>query len=259
MKSILISHMSWTEYKEYVENNDTIIIPTGVMEEHGLHNPLGTDCIIAEKCAQLIGERASVAVAPTLPYGVAPGMTNFAGTISLEPMLYRKILISYAESYIKTGIKRILFINGHGGNSGALSAVCQDLYAAHGTVAVHNEWWFILPKLDPELPCGDHGGLFETSCMLALAPHVVDMSKAKNCPEMEFTSGIKRTKGWRFRNVAIDLQIPLDTFQKVGNLGPSPLAASEDIGRKMVEKYVNYNVELLGEMKKITFKKRCVV
>ena len=254
MQSMSIGHMSWTEYREYAEHNDMIIIPLGVTEEHGPHNPLGTDYFAAEAAAKLIGEKTGVAVAPMLPFGVSPGVMGFPGSITIDPMLYQKIIMAYCESYIRTGIKRILFINGHGGNDDVLSLVCQNLYCLHKVVAIHNEWWEILPDLDKEMSCADHGGYFETSLMLAVKPEAVDMSKAMDCPSVsELTSGITYAKGWRFKDARINVPVTLDIVQKVGNAGLSPLKANAGLGEEMMKKYVDYNVELIAEMKKINF------
>jgi creatinine amidohydrolase len=96
MDKVLIEEMSWIEFRDAMKETDLVIIPVGVVEEHGCHNPLGTDVLIAEECAKLIGERAKVPVAPVMPFGYSPNVVCFPGTNSLDPELYRKVLFSYA-------------------------------------------------------------------------------------------------------------------------------------------------------------------
>lgn len=89
MRKILIGEMSWKEFEENIKDNDLIIVPVGVLEEHGHHNPLGTDTYIAEKIAFEVGKKTKFLVAPVMPYGYTTNIRNFSGTISLDPQTYR--------------------------------------------------------------------------------------------------------------------------------------------------------------------------
>ena len=90
MKTVYIERMSWTDFRAAMEETDTIIIPLGVMEEHGPHAPLGTDTIIAEHCAKLIGEATQTPVAPFSPTAMPP-------TSSASPALLLWILTPIAS------------------------------------------------------------------------------------------------------------------------------------------------------------------
>ena len=254
MKKILTGEMSWPEFAEYVKENEMIIIPVGVLEEHGHHNPLGTDTYIAEKAAYEIGKLAEVAVAPVMPYGYTTNITDFPGTISLDPLLYRKLLVSYAESYIRHGIKKILFVNGHGGNTDALQMVSRDIFEKHGVFCSYNQWWEVLPQLKSEWNCADHGGYFETSLMMATNAEIIDMSKAKTAPAIQMTEKLAYGHGWQFNNARINVPANLYNMQKIGNVGNPPQEANVELGQMMLDEYVKFNVELIVEMKKVNFK-----
>jgi len=251
MGKIMIGEMSWTEFQDVMKETDTIIIPMGVLEEHGLHNPLGTDTLIAEACAKMIGEKAQVPVAPVMPFGYTPNVTKFAGTISIDAQLMRKVMVSYAESYVKHGAKRFLFVNGHGGNNDLLSLVCADLYEKHGSICAHTQWWETLPQIS-EFKCNDHGGLFETSLMMAVNDEIVDLSKAQHSPVNGLTEKILYDYGWRYEGARLPIPVDLYGQQKIGNVGEPPFNANKELGKQMMDVYAEYNAGLINELKKIT-------
>ena len=251
MDKVLIEEMSWTEFKDAMNETDLVIIPVGVIEEHGCHNPLGTDMYIAQACAKLVGERVKAPVAPVMPFGYSPNLVSFPGTNSLDPMLYRKVLVSYAESYVKHGAKRFLFINGHGGNTNTLAMVAGDLYDKYGCICSFNQWWEVLPQLNKEWDCADHGGYYETSMMMAVNSEIVDMNLAKSAPVNSLTNEIVYGHGWSYKGASIPISIDLYKMHKYGNVGNEPFGANKELGEKMVEVYVEFNVALANELRKI--------
>lgn len=259
MKKVLIEEMSWTEFRDVMRDCDLIIIPVGVIEEHGCHNPLGTDTFIAEACARMIGARAEAPVATVLPFGYTANLVGFPGTNSLDPELYRKVLFAYAESYIKHGARRILFVNGHGGNTDVLRMVCADLFDSYGCLALSNQWWEVLPALKPEWNCADHGGYFETSMMMAVNRELVDLSKAKADAVTPLSSKIEYQHGWRYLGAPIPLPVGVRKVHKYGNVGNPPFEANEQLGQEMVESYVGFNVGLIEELRKATWSDRSLV
>lgn len=252
MSKILIEEMSWKEFENVMKDNDTLIIPVGVTEEHGLHNPLGTDTLIAKECAYRIGKLTNVPVAAELPYGYSPNVVNFEGTSSLDPILYKKVLMSYCESYIKHGIKRILFVNGHGGNTDTLALVTRELFDKFGVLSFTNQWWEVLPQINSEWNCADHGGYFETSMMMAVNPDIVNMDLASAGKVTQLTEEIAYNHGWKFGGASISMTIDLKKVHKYGNVGNEPFGANAELGEKMIEVYVDFNVKLVNEMKKVS-------
>ncbi len=253
MDKILIGEMSWKDFENKMKETDIIIMPVGVLEEHGHHNPLGTDTYIAEKAALEVGKKTGFPVAPVMPYGYTTNIRSFPGTISLDPQTYRKVLRSYCESFIKHGVKRILFINGHGGNNDILSMVSRDLFEEHGSICMYTMWWEMLPEINKEWNCADHGGKFETSMMMVANDEIIDMSKAKNAPDIQLTKELTYNHGWRFKGARINVPWDLYNLQKIGNVGNPPSEASMELGKEMMEVYVNFNAELAEEMTKIDF------
>lgn len=95
-----------------------VILPVGVVEEHGAHLPLGLDSfaaeVYAESTAPHLEEKGyEVAVAPTVTYGVARAAVDFPGTLSLQPETLRLLVVDVGRSLAKHGLKRLVILNGH--------------------------------------------------------------------------------------------------------------------------------------------------
>lgn len=95
-----------------------VILPVGVVEEHGAHLPLGLDAFAAEVYAEAAASHLEeqgyeVLVAPTISYGVARAAIDFPGTLSLEPETLRSLVIDIGRSLAKHGLKRLVILNGH--------------------------------------------------------------------------------------------------------------------------------------------------
>ncbi|CAN5199011.1 mycofactocin biosynthesis peptidyl-dipeptidase MftE [soil metagenome] len=153
----------------------TVLVPTGSTEQHGPHLPLGADSIIATAVARVVAERigastgSTVLVAPTLEYGASGEHQSFAGTISLGHEALQFVLIELVRS-LSTWAGRVVFVNGHGGNVPSLVAAVTQLIAEGHSVS-----W---------VPCGApgsdaHAGRAETSLLLLLEPHAVDVGRAE--------------------------------------------------------------------------------
>ena len=246
----MISEMSWVEFRDCMASNDLIIIPVGSIEEHGPHNPLGTDTIIARETSKAIGIKSNTPVAPVMPIGNARNLMGFPGTATLDPELLRAVMVQVCEAYIRQGAKKFLFINGHGGNTSTLKIVGADLYEKYGAISTQTEWWLTLPQIS-EFPCNDHGGQYETSIMLACNEKLIDLSKAKTLPRRDLTSELVFKNGLQFRGVNLPINIPLDKLTPVGNYGAEAEKANIELGEEMFEVYVEYCVGLAEELKKI--------
>ena len=179
----LLAEMSWEEVKEYLENDDRVILPLGATEEHGRHLGLGTDHIEAEAIAYGVGERTNVAVAPTLNYGMSHMLLKFPGTVSLRPTTLIAVLEDLFRSLYRHGFRRVLVVNGHGGNTAALSSalhlVTDDLPDLRAKTF---EWWtdaesyrVVTDMLGPQV--GSHASPGETAFMLAVRPSAVKLNR----------------------------------------------------------------------------------
>ncbi len=104
------------EVARYLETRDTVLIPSGSLEQHWKAAPLGCDTIIPARLCREAGDRTGTAVAPAVSYGMSENHMGFAGTVSLRRETLLNITRDLVTSLYFHGFRKILFISGHGGN-----------------------------------------------------------------------------------------------------------------------------------------------
>ena len=124
---MFLEKITWVQAKEYFEKKDIAIIPVGSTENHGSQLCLGTDFLIPRKLCEMMDERLDVLIAPTIPFGVADQHTDFPGTITIGQDGLYDIVNRVASELYKWGIRKFVFLNGHGGNTPVLQRVCLEL------------------------------------------------------------------------------------------------------------------------------------
>lgn len=159
-------------------SNPLVILPVGALEAHGPHLPLGADQIQAEATAASVAERVDALIAPTVPYGSAPGARRFPGTVSLSLSDLEAHVRGVLSELARSGIRRILVLSGHAerGHMAALrEAADEAVRASPGLrVVVLSDYDFVYELRGRDSPATDgHAGLLETSRLLALAPETV--------------------------------------------------------------------------------------
>ncbi len=159
-------------------SNPLVILPVGALEAHGPHLPLGADQIQAEATAASVAERVDALIAPTVPYGSAPGARRFPGTVSLSLSDLEGHVRGVLSELARSGIRRILVLSGHAerGHMAALrEAADEAVRASPGLrVVVLSDYDFVYELRGRDSPATDgHAGLLETSRLLALAPETV--------------------------------------------------------------------------------------
>lgn len=171
------------------------ILPLGAHEQHGPHLPFETDTIIAKGIACALAERLRpdlpVTFLPTEPVGYSIEHMDFEGskTFSFDEAVNR--WVSIGEKLNAQGIKKIMILNAHGGNSPLMTIVATELRVRFNMFCVATSWTRFVVSGDvvshEEKAYGIHGGDIETSVVLALAPETVDMNKAENFPNFQET------------------------------------------------------------------------
>ncbi len=151
------------------------VLPLAATEQHGPHLPLATDVMIAEayleRVRELLPENVPATFLPVQPVGISTEHTDFPGTQTLSNEAALKSWMALGDSVARAGVRKIVIVTSHGGNSAAMMLVAQDLRAQHGMLAVTTSWSrFGTPDglfSAEELRHGIHGGAVETSIMLA--------------------------------------------------------------------------------------------
>ncbi len=236
----LLESVSWKVAGDYFKNNDLVILPVGSVEQHGPHNPLGTDFLIAEDLAKELSKRTNILVLPTVPYGVSFHHSNFPGTISIDEEVFAQYIYNIIKSLKRYGIKKVLIINGHGGNYYPLLRVSRLARMELGMIVYIFQWWTALSgKLtifskDEE----GHAGSMETSLIAYFKPGMVDLL---NC-EDEDKKGeeIKETVRYVFT----------DEITGNGVFGRA-CTASRDKGLIVMEKAIEILTNIVDYLKSI--------
>lgn len=141
---MLISEMNWMQVEEYLKGDDRCILPTGSTEQHA-YMSLSVDTILASRLAKDVGDLARVPVYPVLPYGLAQQWTAFPGTVTLRVRTYLALIRDVLDSIRRAGFRRILLVNGHGGNAPAIGMLKEWMMDnSDSQVKWHN--WYNAPK-----------------------------------------------------------------------------------------------------------------
>lgn len=200
--SIFLGEQTWPEVKMAIEKGAVSVVPVGSTEQHGPHLPLETDwrlcSSIAERaCRRVEQEGIPVVLTPPVWMGFAGHHMDFPGTITLDVATFTQLIGQVAKSLWHHGFRKILLLNGHGGNANLLRAAVQQLRFEHGVkLATASYWDFVLPfiaKWRQSAPGGiDHSCEMETALMLAVRPELVQMDKAEDhtwFPHSKFLTG----------------------------------------------------------------------
>ncbi len=135
-----ITDMNWMQVEEYLRRDDRAVLPLGSTEQHA-YLSLSADSLLAERVAVEAAEPIGVAVFPVVGYGITPYFMAYPGTISLRVNTYMQIIHDLLESLMQHGFKRIVIVNGHGGNTPAQS-VCGEFMRDHANVRIKwHDWW----------------------------------------------------------------------------------------------------------------------
>lgn len=139
-----IADMNWREVERYLRVDDRCVIPIGSTEQHAQLS-LCVDAILAEKVAIDAAEPLNIPVFPALYYGVTPYFTAFPGTVTLKVDTLLAVVRDIIESVYHSGFRRVLIINGHGGNT-PVSVMIHELMQRQSDLAVKFVNWYAQPR-----------------------------------------------------------------------------------------------------------------
>ena len=181
--------VKWAEQSsaklDHIGDSGTLILPIGATEQHGPHLPVGVDAMVAEYVAIHAAQRSSsddypIFVAPVLAYGSSHHHLPKAGTLSFSSTTMLAALRDLLDSAARTGFRRLLILNGHGGNEDVARQAIRDTALVHPVVAGSVAYWSLAWEETVAIaarygvgPVPGHAGSFETSLLLALHPELV--------------------------------------------------------------------------------------
>ena len=139
-----ISEMNWSQVESYLAKDDRAVLPTGSTEQHAQLS-LSVDSILSERVSLDAAATIGVPVFPAVSYGVTPYFMAFPGTVTLKVETFIKVIGDILDSLAAHGFKRIVIVNGHGGNAPAQSLAAEWM-AARPDVQVKFHNWYNAPK-----------------------------------------------------------------------------------------------------------------
>jgi creatinine amidohydrolase len=175
-----LAELSWPAVEQL--NKDTpVVFPVAALEQHGHHLPVFTDSMLLGEIVRRAAERLKdqVLFAPLMWLGNSDHHMDFPGTLSARPRTYLDLVSGLANDFIKHGFRRIVFVNGHGGNDvpgrQALFEVRQQHRERNDLLLLLATYWHIGGKVDHTFHQKEmsHACEWETSMILRLAPHLV--------------------------------------------------------------------------------------
>jgi creatinine amidohydrolase len=151
------------QVEERLQRDDRAVVPLGSTEQHAYLSLL-TDTLLAERLAREAAEPLGIPVFPALPYGLSPYFSAFPGTVTLRLETYIRLLRDVLDSLSRAGFRRIVLVNGHGGNAPAAS-IALEWMADHPGHQVRAFNWWIAPqtraKIEEVDPLGSHASWME--------------------------------------------------------------------------------------------------
>ena len=158
-----ISEMNWMDVERQVAEDDRCILPIGSTEQHAQLS-LCVDLILAERVSVEAAEPLGVPVFPVMPYGLAPYFAAYPGTITLRVETLLAVVRDVIDSLERSGFRRILIVNGHGGNQ-PVGAVANEMLIEHTDLNIKFHNWWNAPKTFAKVqeidPSGSHANWME--------------------------------------------------------------------------------------------------
>ncbi|MCL2477991.1 MAG: creatininase family protein [Treponema sp.] len=249
MPSIYYGEQTRVQIAEFVKKNAVIILPIGTTEEHGLHLPVETDAIIAEYMGERLGQACQGAGLPvlvlrTIYYGFSMSIVRkWPGCPNINDRTFMDYIFSMIDSLVKEGFRKIVLLDCHGNHDCLLRTVMREIADKHNvfimTLAPMTLGSAVYNKIKKDKEGDIHGGEYETSCILHIAPHLVDKSAYTNVDAIRCntplrgpvsTWGLQQTKTGIFG----------DPTCASAETGKACLDAATEEGLKMIKLYYEY-------------------
>lgn len=258
------SDLSTADFAALNRERAIAVLPVAATEQHGPHLPLSVDTdivngVVAAALPHLPANLPALFL-PTQAIGFSPEHTRFAGTLTLKAETLVRVWTEIGEAVAASGVKKLVLLNSHGGQVGALDLVARDLRARLGML-VYSISWFNLPLHDAagndvnalfsadEHRFGIHAGEIETSMMLALRPDLVRMDKA------EYFRSTSQDRAERFATLgngrSAKLGWMMQDYNPQGAVGNAAAATAEK-GRALLDAAGRALAQALAEIDRLS-------
>lgn len=222
-----LGELTWPQAGRRLREVDTALLPVGALEQHGPHLPLDIDAWdAAYQCEQVAASCTDPKplVLPGIPYGVSYHHDDFPGTLSVSPETLARVVHDVGLAAARNGIRKLVIVNGHGGNHAALHFAAQLIHRDTGIFVTVDTGETSDTAIGALLETGGdaHAGEYETSTALATRPHLVFLEHARtempqfDSPYLDFDS-----------DQAVSWYVQTRRISETGTLGDPSLATAE--------------------------------
>ncbi len=208
------------------------MVPVGSIEQHGPHLPVQVDALlvgeVARRAARLVAQTDPIVVVPTIWSGLAEHHMSLGGTLTLDLPTFHALIRCVVTSLVRNGFRKIVLVNGHGGNMTGLNAIVGNLSVEHSLPIALTTYWVAaeaeFARILEAQTTVKHACEAETSMVLALRPDLVSM---------ELLDGVDVPAEWAGG------QADVFVFRSVGSWSPSgvagvPSAATAEKGERLL-------------------------
>lgn len=204
MEKTRISELAWPEYAQRVRDGAMVLIPVGALEQHGPHMSMNPDVLLPTAISERVAANVGGLVAPALVYGCksqqqSGGGNHLPGTTSLDGTTMINVVRDVLRELARHGVRRVTLVNGHYENSMFLTEGVDLAIRELGWSGIHDfrcvilSYWDFIDETTIRAIYADdfpgwaveHGGVLETSLMLHLHPHLVNMDLVEDHPPAE--------------------------------------------------------------------------
>lgn len=212
------------------------IIPVGATEQHGPHLPLSVDTEVDFSVALAVSALTGIPVVPPFAYGVSGSHGDIPGTLTLRPETMIAMMEDVVDSLYRNGVRQFIFLNGHIWNNGAMDVSAEKLRVRYPDARVRALGYVTMypgSEVDGHVRFGRalmHANYFETSMMLHLFPHLVDMSQAVSHRDVD--------SFWDYR---------MDQVSETGVWGVDVAEASAEVGAAEFDRCVLTTARALSQ------------
>ncbi len=243
--------LSETNYGSVKETEyEVAVLPLGATEPHNLHLPYGTDVfeatVLGEKiCEEAANRGAKPLLLPTIPYGTETNLRELPFAMNLNPSTLHQVIGDLVESLVKSGIRKVLLLNSHGGND--FKPLLRELYGVTPAHLFLCNWYQTVRDVYHEIfeHPEDHAGEMETSFALAYFPELV-----AKLEDGSLSADPGQTRPMRFRALQegwVSVTRPWHLLTTNGGSG-NPHSASAEKGERVMAVLVERLAEFLVEV-----------
>ena len=235
---------------------DTVaVLPVAAVEQHGPHLPLSVDARllqgVIDAALPLLPADLPVLFLPPQNIGFSVEHQSYAGTLTLTPATLIALWTELGACVARAGVKKLLLINGHGGQVSVMDVVARELRQRHGLLVYSSSWFSLADDAANAQFCahehrfGIHGGEVESSMMLHLSPQAVHLERARN---FESTSEHRSRRYELIGNgKSAKMGWAIEDYNPAGAVG-NAAAATAERGAAMVNSSAQGLAKLLGEI-----------